>query len=94
MTRGEVLQLLRDHVPFLKPAGRLIVITPQEVGYRSDATHVEFMDFAILETILADLDFEQERAYSFPFPRWAGEVFVYNEFVVVGRRAASPRIAA
>jgi hypothetical protein len=26
-----------------------------------------------------------ERAYSFPFPRMAGKVFTYNEFVMVGR---------
>jgi hypothetical protein len=33
--------------------------------------------------VLAEVRFGRARSYSFPFPRWAGKVFVYNEFVVV-----------
>jgi SAM-dependent methyltransferase len=88
MTRAELVALLRDHLPFLMQRGRLILIAPQEVGYRSDPTHVEFMDFEQLEGVLSELGFERERAFSFPFPRWAGNAFVYNEFVVVGSRRA------
>jgi len=84
MTRQQLVALLRDYVLFLRKKGRVILIAPQEVGYRSDATHVEFMDFGKLEQVLAELGFERERSYSFPFPRWAGKLFVYNEFVVVG----------
>ena len=27
-----------------------------------------------------------QRSYSFPFPRWTGKVFTYNEFCVVARK--------
>ena len=53
----------------MKENGRVILITPQELGSRKHPTHVEFMDFEKLEGVLAELGFERERAYSFPFPR-------------------------
>jgi SAM-dependent methyltransferase len=87
MMRAEAVALLRGHLRWLKPRGRLIIICPQERGYRSDATHVEFMDFTALAWIAAQLGFVAERAYSFPFPRPFGRWFLYNEFVFVGCRA-------
>ena len=78
----------RSMQPLLRPGGQLILITPQEAGFRSDATHVEFMDFPRLTRIAERLGFVPERAFSFPFPRWAGRLFTYNEFVVVSRKPA------
>ena len=60
--------------------------TPQELGYRSDKTHVMFMDFSKLHAILRELGFAEERSRSFPLPRLFGRLFLYNEFVVVGYR--------
>jgi SAM-dependent methyltransferase len=90
MTRQEAADLLSRYLPVLKADGRVIVITPQERGYRSDATHVEFMDFAAVADVLRRIEFEPERQYSFPFPRAVGRWFIYNEFVSVGRRLAAP----
>lgn len=87
MVEDQVVALVQQYVPLLKPGGRLIVLTPQEAGFKSDATHVEFMDFERLERICRRLGFEPERLLSYPFPRWAGRLFTYNEFVVVSRRA-------
>jgi SAM-dependent methyltransferase len=75
--------LVRGYLRFLKQEGRIILITPQEAGYRSDRTHVEFMDAGKLRRLCASLDLRVERDYSFPFPRAAGRLFTYNEFVVV-----------
>ncbi len=86
MTLAQLAEVLRHHVPMLKAEGRLLIITPQEVGFRSDPTHVEFMDFERIARVFQTVGFETERAYSFPFPRWMGHVFIYNEFVSVGRR--------
>lgn len=61
------------------------MITPQERGYRSDDTHVEFLDFDALRQIAESLGLRVERSYSFPFPRWAGRLFKYNEFVLTAR---------
>lgn len=87
MTFGELAALLAQYVDLVKADGKLILITPQEVGYRSDATHVEFMDFDKLRFAAAKVGFTPVMEYSFPFPRPAGRLFIYNEFVSVSRRA-------
>jgi SAM-dependent methyltransferase len=91
MTEDDAVSLLREYEPSLKTDGRLIVLCPQEAGFASDATHVEFMDFARLDRIGRRLGLTPERAYSFPLPRWAGRFFTYNEFVVVSRKSAASR---
>jgi SAM-dependent methyltransferase len=86
MTKSEIVDLIERYLPLLKPAGKLILITPQEAGYRSDPTHVEFMDFRALRTISGELGLLPVKEYSFPFPRFFGGVFRYNEFVSVSRK--------
>jgi SAM-dependent methyltransferase len=92
MPRQQALDILRAYLPFLKNDGRLILITPQEAGYNSDPTHVEFVDHAGLESLVADSGLRLERSLSFPFPRWVGRWFKYNECVVTaikGKKAGS-----
>ncbi|MDR5700379.1 class I SAM-dependent methyltransferase [Agromyces aerolatus] len=79
------LDLVRAYLPFLKDGGRLCFITPQPRGYRSDATHVTYIDLDGLRVRARRLGAEVERALSFPLPRVFGQVFTYNEFVVVAR---------
>jgi SAM-dependent methyltransferase len=86
MTRVDAAALVAQWLHHLRPGGKLLLITPQEAGFRSDPSHVEFMDFDALRALLADVGCEPLRAYSFPFPRLAGRVFQHNEFVVLGRR--------
>jgi 2-polyprenyl-3-methyl-5-hydroxy-6-metoxy-1,4-benzoquinol methylase len=94
MTETQVVSLLEQYERLVRPDGKLILITPQEAGFKSDATHVQLMDFGRLTRISERLGFRRERAFSFPFPRWAGRLFTYNEFVVVSRKpAAAPSIA-
>lgn len=85
LVEPDVVGLLQQYEPLVRPGGQLILIAPQEAGFASDATHVEFMDFERLSRIARALGFRPERIFSFPFPRWAGRLFTYNEFVVVGR---------
>jgi 2-polyprenyl-3-methyl-5-hydroxy-6-metoxy-1,4-benzoquinol methylase len=85
MKRDSAVGLLTDHLVFLRPGGRVVLITPQEAGYRSDWTHVRFVDFDGAADLAAAVRFEVERRYSFPFPRMVGKVFPYNEFVTVTR---------
>ncbi len=80
---GEADQLVTRYLPYLRPGGRVILITPQESGYRSDHTHREFLDFAALTALASRCGLSTTRRYSFPFPRPTGRVFRYNEFVVV-----------
>jgi SAM-dependent methyltransferase len=85
MRRDEAIALIRTYIPHLKIGARVVLICPQEAGFASDATHVEYMDWAKLEGILRAAGVSPERSYSFPFPRWVGKFFKYNEFVVIGR---------
>lgn len=89
MTEDQVGSLLAEYEPLVRPEGKLILISPQEAGFRSDPTHVELMDFARLARISGRLGFHIERTFSFPLPRWAGRLFTYNEFIVVSRKPAA-----
>ena len=84
---GEAHGLIAPYLRFLRPGGLLILITPQEAGYASDATHLTFLDLQALRAIAEGLGLKVERSYSFPFPRIAGRLFRYNEFVLTARKA-------
>lgn len=86
MRLAEAQALLAEYLPYVRAGGRLVLITPQEAGYASDATHVEFMDLGALDRLARAVGTTPERAYSFPFPRAAGRLFKYNEFVLVARK--------
>jgi 2-polyprenyl-3-methyl-5-hydroxy-6-metoxy-1,4-benzoquinol methylase len=88
MTEEQVVSLLQEYEALLRPGGKLILISPQEAGFKSDRTHVQLMDFTRLARISRRMRCLPERSFSFPFPRWVGRVFTYNEFVVVSRKAA------
>jgi SAM-dependent methyltransferase len=79
------VEIVREYLPYLRTGGRVVFICPQEKGWTTDATHIRFVDFAGLRDLARDLDLTVERELSFPFPRAAGKVFPYNEFVVVAR---------
>jgi 2-polyprenyl-3-methyl-5-hydroxy-6-metoxy-1,4-benzoquinol methylase len=77
---GEQREIIEFYLPYLKKNGGIFIITPQEVGYRSDITHVTFTDFDRIRKVLMDLNFEVTSQKSFPFPRAFGKFFKYNEF--------------
>lgn len=77
--------ILQPYLRFLSPGARVVLICPQERGYASDATHTVFFDHARLRSLAEELGLTVEAEQSFPFPRVAGKVFTYNEFVSVAR---------
>ena len=89
MTSADATALLWEYLAHLKPQGKIIIITPQERGYGSDATHVEFIDWEKSRAIVAPLGFAPCSEYSFPFPRMFGRLFIYNEFISISRRVNS-----
>jgi SAM-dependent methyltransferase len=84
LTRTAAVDLVARYLVFMRPRGRVVLITPQEAGQRSDPTHVTFLDFDGLGEVLDRNGLAQLQSYSFPFPRFMGRVFPHNEFVVVG----------
>lgn len=86
MTREEASDLVGAYLPYIKPTGLVVIIVPQEAGFASDPTHVEFLDLEHLAAIEARHGLSKERAYSFPFPRPVGRFFKYNETVALSRK--------
>lgn len=80
--------LLADYLRFVRPGGRLVLITPQERGFASDPTHVHFVDFEQAALLARDAGLQLLAQYSFPLRRPLGRWFRYNEFVTIARKPA------
>jgi len=87
MERSKAEALLVMYLPYLRPGGAVLMICPQERGFASDSTHVQFTTGEELETLARSAGLEPSSWSSFPLPRWLGRLFVYNEFHV---RATKP----
>jgi len=88
MDKNAAKETVKFYLPFLRKQGSVVLIAPQERGYRSDLAHLTFMDFEQLVEMLASLKVGIVRTCSFPFPRVTGRFFKYNEFVVIGRKCS------
>jgi SAM-dependent methyltransferase len=87
MTFNEAVSLLNDYRRHLRTNGNLVLIAPQESGFASDPTHIEFFDFAKMRLLSEHSGFTVDRQYSFPFPRSLGRIFRHNEFVTIATKA-------
>lgn len=85
LTPEEAREVIRGYLPLVRPYGKVVFITPQERGYASDPTHVAFTDQRSLTELDRDLGLTPLKQYSFPFPRAAGKLFIYNEFNHIAR---------
>jgi len=86
MTEADGLALLRDYLPYLRPGGKVFFVCPQERGYASDATHVRFTTGEDLADLSREVGLQPQPWFSFPFPRWAGKPFLYNEFCLLATK--------
>lgn len=78
------IDIVRSYVRYLRPEGRLAIITPQQLGYRSDPTHVTYYDSDRHRELFDRCGATLSRHFSFPFPTALGPYFTYNETVSVG----------
>ena len=85
MDEPTAVDLMQEYLPYLAPGGRVFFICPQERGYASDPTHVRFVDLDGLAALAREVGLTVEKRFSFPFPRFAGKAFTYNEFCVLAR---------
>lgn len=87
MTADQAAALVGEYLPFLRPGGKVFMICPQERGYASDPTHVQFADSGDLVRLARRVGLQPSSPRSFPFPRVAGRYFVYNETTLLSRKA-------
>ena len=80
------IELLKKYIILLRPEGRLIIISPQEAGYKHGPAHIEFIDFMKMRHIVKELNLTTVIEYSFPLARVFGHVFSWNEFISVSHR--------
>lgn len=85
MSEADAVDLLQAYLPHVRRGGKVVLITPQEKGYTTDATHVRFCGFPEVAALCEKVGLRVVRQYSFPFGRFAGRVFPYNEFVTLAR---------
>lgn len=90
MTNLDASALVGEYLRYLRPGGRVVFIVPQELGFRSDPTHVEPVDQPTIETIARNHGLAIEQVYSFPLPRIFGRVFKHNETVALLRSSTQP----
>jgi 2-polyprenyl-3-methyl-5-hydroxy-6-metoxy-1,4-benzoquinol methylase len=83
LDRADGVGLIKEYLPYLKPGGQLVMITPQEAGYKSDPTHVKYLNFSGLRDLATEAGLKVVQSYSFPFPAIFGKIFLHNEHVVV-----------
>lgn len=88
VTFEECSQLLDSYLPLLAPGGRVVIECPQEAGYPLDPTHIRWVDFDEARRQCEDKGLTVTRQYSYPFPRWAGPAFVYNQFETLAIKTA------
>lgn len=88
MTRSAAAALLTDYLPYLRPGGAVFFVCPQELGFASDETHVEFADGVALTDLARSVGLEPASWFSFPLPRPAGRIFTYNEFCLRAQKSA------
>jgi 2-polyprenyl-3-methyl-5-hydroxy-6-metoxy-1,4-benzoquinol methylase len=90
MSFAEATELAAQYVHYVKPGGQVIVVTPQEFGFRADPTHVEFYYPSTHEALHQAIGSRMVRLRSFPLPhRVFGRLFRHNEYVSVGRVGAA-----
>jgi hypothetical protein len=83
---GTQEEMLRPYVERLESGATVMIICPQERGFASDATHTDFVEGPRIAQVLESLGLTVHRSWSFPFPRWAGKYFTYNESCVVAEK--------
>lgn len=85
LTKDEGPKILAEYLPFVRrPGGKVVLITPQEVGYRSDPTHKTYLGIDALAEMATNAGLTVVHKASFPFPPWVGRyLFPYNENVLV-----------
>ena len=84
MRFDDAIMIIEKYLPCVK--NMIVIICPQEKGFKSDKTHVNFFNKSDIENILNSFGLKVVKSYSFPLRKQAGKIFIYNENIVVARK--------
>lgn len=90
LDEGQGDEILGKYLPLIRPSGRVVLVTPQERGFASDPTHTFFVDGDDLVALAQRNGLVVDGWRSFPLPRRAGGLWIYNEFSVVAEVPGAP----
>lgn len=79
--------VIMSYLPFIKSGAPVIVVCPQERGFRSDPTHITNLSSDAIKEILRNCGLTVEGARSFPLPRMFGTLFKHNETIVLAKKS-------
>lgn len=82
MTPENALNLLTAYLPALKKGGKVILICPQQRGYKSDETHETYFDRVMQKELAQKVCGKKLQYRSFPLPPFFGRAFIYNEHIL------------
>ncbi|MCA9301634.1 methyltransferase domain-containing protein [Candidatus Saccharibacteria bacterium] len=77
-------QIIKEYLPYVKD--KVVIICPQEKGFTTDETHINFLTHNDIEGMLESCGLMVTKSYSFPFFKSVGKIFAYNETVVVAEK--------
>lgn len=83
LTQEDAQSLLEQYLPYMDSDSQIVVICPQERGFASDKTHVTYFEEQSIRLLLNQVGYPQVSYRSFPLPKVAGRLFIYNEHVAV-----------
>jgi SAM-dependent methyltransferase len=83
LTPEQARSMLEQYMPFMDDDSQIIIICPQQRGFASDETHVTYFEEKNIRLLLDQFELGQVSYRSFPLPKSAGNLFIYNEHVAV-----------
>lgn len=79
-------KIIKYYLPYVRKGGQIVIICPQKKGFASDSTHVTFYNRQKISELMTNLGLKVTKQQSFPFTEKVGDIFTYNEYVVVGQK--------
>jgi 2-polyprenyl-3-methyl-5-hydroxy-6-metoxy-1,4-benzoquinol methylase len=87
MTHEDGVGLLKSYLPYLKPGGRVVILTPQDPNCENDPTHVRYVDFPAARALTDAVGLEVTQQHGYPLPLPLGRIRPgnTNEIVTVAQ---------
>jgi SAM-dependent methyltransferase len=86
LTPEQHLGILDQYLPYLKSGGRVVVLIPQEAGFKHDSDHKFFWTPEFMAEYLSDHSLILQKIGSFPLPSIFSRIFIYNEWFLVAAK--------